>query len=376
MPQGPGNLKNHRLHALCPYFAMFPPTFAREVILNTTEPGDLVLDPFSGRGTTILEALLNGRRGIACDINPVAATISAAKSRPPSLDSVLERIMLLGLAFTGASRRSLEREASALPEFFQHAFHFDTLLQILFLRRNLVEGRTKRDTFIAALCMGHLHGESNRSPNYFSNQMAHTIAMKPGYAIGYWNEHELRAPTRNVFEILFDKACFRLGMDVPEQEGVVKRTDVRRAGSTFLKFRGEVAAAVTSPPYLDVTSFEEDQWLRLWFLGGEPRPTYGLISKDDRHNSPVRYFEFLRQAWNGIAPLLKRKAVITCRIAAKRITPTELAVRLVESLQAAWPKGALIAAPTETNLVNRQTVTFLPGATGCVKEYDFVFATA
>ena len=26
--------------------------------------------------------------------------------------------------------------------------------------------------------------------------------------------------------------------------------------------------AITSPPYLNVTSFEEDQWLRLWFLGG------------------------------------------------------------------------------------------------------------
>ena len=85
-------VKNHRLHALCPYFAMFPPSFAKETIIETTEPGDIVLDPFSGRGTTLLEALLNGRKALASDINPVAATISSAKATPPKLKSLLNRI--------------------------------------------------------------------------------------------------------------------------------------------------------------------------------------------------------------------------------------------------------------------------------------------
>ena len=96
-----------------------------------TNSGDIVLDPFSGRGTTILEALINNRRGIACDINPVAATISAAKSRPPTFDSVLNRIALLERVYKTVSRASLHQEAVALPEFFRHAFHPDTLLQIL-----------------------------------------------------------------------------------------------------------------------------------------------------------------------------------------------------------------------------------------------------
>ena len=77
---------------------------------------------------------------------------------------------------------------------------------------------------------------------------------------------------------------------------------------------------------------------------GQPRPTYGLISKDDRHESVARYFEFLKQAWNGIAPLLKRRAILTCRIAAKRISPTELAARLIHSFEAEWPAGGLTRA--------------------------------
>ena len=48
----------NRLHSICPYFAMFPEEFARNHIENLTDKGDLVLDPFSGRGTTLLQALL------------------------------------------------------------------------------------------------------------------------------------------------------------------------------------------------------------------------------------------------------------------------------------------------------------------------------
>jgi hypothetical protein len=376
MSREPDKLNNHRLHALCPYFAMFPPEFARSVLLRTTEPGDLVLDPFSGRGTTILEALINNRNGIACDINPVAAIISAAKARPPKLDWVLDRIGVLESNYKAARRTLLESEAKSLPEFFRYAFHPETLLQILFLRNALSWARSNTAVFIRALCLGHLHGECNRSPNYFSNQMAHTIAMKPQYAMRYWKTHDLIAPERNVFDILFKKASYRLDAKIADGKGVVKRIDVRKVACAFQKYSGQVAAVITSPPYLDVTNFEEDQWLRLWFVGGQPRPTYGLISKDDRHDSSARYFEFLRQAWAGVAPLIRRKAVVTCRIAANKITPNELATRLIQSFGAVWPKGGLIGPPTQTALNNRQTNTFLPGTTGCIREYDFSFATA
>lgn len=374
-PRAPANAKNHRLHALCPYFAMFPPAFARTAILSTTDPDDLVLDPFSGRGTTILEALINNRRAIACDINPVAAVISAAKSRPPSLDSVLTRIRVLESGYQTVNRRSLLREAAALPEFFRHAFHLETLLQILFLRRNLHQASNKVDMFVVALCLGHLHGECNRSPNYFSNQMAHTIAMKPKYAIRYWKAHCLQAPERQAFRILSSKASFRLSGHIAGYQGMVKRIDARKAGRAFRSYSRQVSAVITSPPYLDVTNFEEDQWLRIWFVGGQPRPTYGLISSDDRYERVIPYFEFLKQAWNGIAPLLRPKATITCRIAAKRITSTELATRLTDSFNTVWPKGGLIGPPLRSNLNNRQTDTFLPGTVGCVNEYDFTFAT-
>src|SRR5438874_6949317 len=105
--------EKHRLHALCPYFAMFPETFARESILATTSKGDLVFDPFSGRGTTLLEALLNDRDAIACDVNPVAAVVSSAKAVPPSMGRLTTRVEELEAEYQKADLKALDAEATS-----------------------------------------------------------------------------------------------------------------------------------------------------------------------------------------------------------------------------------------------------------------------
>jgi DNA modification methylase len=52
---------------------MFPEDFVARQLFAYTRRGDVVFDPFCGRGTTIFESLLNGRRAAGVDINPVAA---------------------------------------------------------------------------------------------------------------------------------------------------------------------------------------------------------------------------------------------------------------------------------------------------------------
>ena len=79
-----GECVRHRFHALCPYFAMFPEMLVRKHLV-WSKRGDLILDPFSGRGTTVFESLLNDRRAIACDTNPVAVCVSRAKSAAPTM---------------------------------------------------------------------------------------------------------------------------------------------------------------------------------------------------------------------------------------------------------------------------------------------------
>ncbi|MBA4105678.1 MAG: hypothetical protein C0485_07960 [Pirellula sp.] len=71
-------------HAFYRYPARFSPEFARSAIQLFSKPGDLVIDPFMGGGTTILEAFVSGRRAYGCDINSLAVFIAKVKTTPLS----------------------------------------------------------------------------------------------------------------------------------------------------------------------------------------------------------------------------------------------------------------------------------------------------
>lgn len=71
-------------HNFYRYPARMLPELARELILNFSNQGDIVLDPFMGGGTTIVEAIATGRQAIGIDINSLAAFISEAKTTPLS----------------------------------------------------------------------------------------------------------------------------------------------------------------------------------------------------------------------------------------------------------------------------------------------------
>ena len=57
----------------------FPPELPRTFIEELTRPGDVVLDPMAGSGTTIVEAFLAGRQGIGFDIDPLVLLMAQVK---------------------------------------------------------------------------------------------------------------------------------------------------------------------------------------------------------------------------------------------------------------------------------------------------------
>jgi len=69
-------------HRFYRYPARFSPDFAARAIDVFTQPGDYVLDPFMGGGTSLVEALAAGRRALGCDINPLAGFLTRAKTTP------------------------------------------------------------------------------------------------------------------------------------------------------------------------------------------------------------------------------------------------------------------------------------------------------
>ena len=366
--------RGHPLHAICPYFAMFPAEFVRQQVEQHSRPGDWTYDPFCGRGTTVLESLLMGRRAAGSDTNPVAFCVSRAKAEPPTIDDVQREVARLEEQYMESSPRRWERDRVVLPPFFKRAFHAATLRELLFLRATLNWRRNRTQRFVTAMVLGSLHGEMDRSDAYFSNQMPRTICLKPGYSLRYWRRHRLYPKRRRVFEMLGQKARQRLDGLPAYEDGAVRLADARSASSRFGGLKGRVALLVTSPPYLNVTSYEEDQWLRIWFLGGESRPTSSRISRDDRHTVLEPYWQFLRESWEGVAPLMSRTARLVIRLGGNGAVEQDMTSRLVDSLKSAFGTIRMVVPPRRTPLVRRQTMNFNPDSSGCRFEVDYVFS--
>lgn len=75
-----GDNNFHKIHTIHPYFAKYHPQLPRRIIEYFTKEGDVVLDPFCGCGTTLVESALAGRESIGVDANPIGCMISEVKT--------------------------------------------------------------------------------------------------------------------------------------------------------------------------------------------------------------------------------------------------------------------------------------------------------
>jgi len=359
-------MNRHPLHSLCPYFATFPESFVAKQLGHLKKSG-VVFDPFCGRGTTLFEATLHGFPAAGTDTNPVAVCISNAKLNPPALADVLHRLERLEQSWKASDTRY------RAAEFFRLCYNPMTLRQLQFLRQRLHWRTNEIDCFISAMALWSLHGESHRSPNYFSNRMPRTISTKPQYSIKWWRVHKCTAPLRDVFAILRRMAHYRLRMPVPEVRGRVAELDAREAYKAFPSLAGTICAVITSPPYLDTTDYHEDQWLRLWFLGGLEKPSNS--QSDDRHTNSEQYWEFLADAWAGVAPLLASSAIVAIRIGGKYLRLESVRKRLEFSLsQGLQRRVKSVGGGSISIFEGGQRVSFHSNAgRGVSREFDFKF---
>ena len=344
---------------------MFPESFAADWIEKLTSRGEAILDPFCGRGTLPFQALLMGRRAIGVDVNEVAYCVTRAKTNAPTLASVRRRLRELESRFVPELYDPARKQ---LPVFFRVAFWSSTLRQLLYLRQSLRWRESKVDCMIAALVLGSLHGESERSPSFLSNQMPHTISTKPDYSVRFWRAHGFKAPRRDCFELLLRQANYRYESAPPEAVATIFHTDMRELPRLQLPDR--VRCVITSPPYFDVTSYQEDQWLRLWFLGGPtvPRVTRG----EERTGNEDRYWRLIADMWRSLGLTVGRNTDVVVRIGAVRTPPDRLARQLTGAAMASGRKVRLVSK-TISEIRRRQTDSFRPGAIGCRVEVDCHF---
>lgn len=251
---------------MCSYMAMFPPAMPHVFIEWLTEPGDVVYDPFSGRGTTILEACLSGRSGAGSDANPLAWLLGAAKSAPPRARSLSSR--LDQLCHQSPARYPDQTE---VPRHIRMLFAPSVLRQLLWIRTQLKRS-SRVDRYLLAVLAGMLHGNANRDgrPRGLTVAMPNTFAMAPGYVERYIRHHKLKPPVLDVLRVLRTRVD---SFPLPEDgfsKGVVWKQDAARS-IRYPKHLAPAKLIFTSPPYLGVIKYGKFNWIRHWLLGTEPR---------------------------------------------------------------------------------------------------------
>jgi site-specific DNA-methyltransferase (adenine-specific) len=384
-------LWGHSFHPMCSYLASFPASLAHAFIARYSRPGDVVLDPFSGRGTTPLQATAEGRIGVGNDLNPFAHLLTAAKVEGATRGEALTRLTGLRLAWradAGAWTSLGARVAAApgaegalvpaagsgapaadgvepVPVEVALAFHPRTLAQLLFVRTVLDLDR-RVDRFLAAALTGILHG---RSASYLSTLMPNTFSMAPRYVRDFAAKTSFASPERDVFDSLAAKVERLHRQAMPSTPGVALLGDARDAAPRVraeLRRRGlpdRARLVVTSPPYLRVVKYGYYNWLRTWLLGFDAREIDRTLD-DAHHREP--YLAFLRDVLANLRPALTDDAVVVLVIGdvetdrGRRIRGgVGLAERVWE--QAAAPEGYRLAGVALDDIAANRKMTKLWG---------------
>jgi hypothetical protein len=259
------------------YRACFKPQLPRFFIERLTQPGDVVYDPFMGRGTTPVEAALLGRVPWGNDINPLSGAFTRSRLRPPALEALATRLREVNLA-----------DYDEFPEDLLAFYHRETLREICalkkyFLRRRKLGVLDPADDW---LCMVALNRLTGHSPGFFS-----VYTLPPNQAVSMKSQRKINQkrnqipPRRDVTKLILKKSKHLLS----DCSGEVRRTLSNVAGkSIFLNARADctpelpdksVALVVTSPPFLDVVDYATDNWLRCWFLGIDPKAVKLTVPK-------------------------------------------------------------------------------------------------
>jgi len=77
-------------HGYYTYPAKFIPQLASRLIEENSQNGDIIIDPFMGSGTTVVEAIVNNRIGIGTDINEIAYLLAKVKTTPIKTAELLQ----------------------------------------------------------------------------------------------------------------------------------------------------------------------------------------------------------------------------------------------------------------------------------------------
>jgi len=257
-----GQRQAHSIHEVS-YRACFKAQLPEFFVSRLTRPGDVVFDPFMGRGTTPVQAALMGRQAFGNDVNPLSVLLTRPRLRPISVLAVAEALRTVDWSCGEIHREDLLA-----------FYHPATLKKLEALKLWIADraplGAETVDPIADWIRMVAINRLSGHSPGFFSGR-----SMPPNQAVSVKAQLKindklgLEPPDRDVVQIILKKTRTLLA-DGCAPSQVRSSLHTGPAWATPGIADATVDLVITSPPFLDIVQYAADNWLRCWFAGISP----------------------------------------------------------------------------------------------------------
>lgn len=271
---------NHRAFR---FPAKFHPPVARALIEKFSEKGELVLDPFCGSGTMLVESLVAGRHALGYDVDPLAVFVSQAKTRLYDLEELAKVVSLLSRCLVDLRHADIKLDGSLKEDLtdrifknrvakivcrvpniprIEHWFRRRVTLQLCKIRDLFDEHADPASATFLKLCFASIiRNSSNADPVPVSGLevTSHMLAREQeGRAIDPY-ELAVAALTKN----LKAASSFQKAVDT-----VTLRCQVatRDASEKWLANVPKADVVITSPPYLNAVDYYRRHTLEMYWL--------------------------------------------------------------------------------------------------------------
>lgn len=309
------NNKNFsKMHSISSYLAMFAPSLPDFFIKKYSNRSDIVMDNFSGRGTTGLVCRELKRNFIGTDLNPYAIVLSRSKIDNYKIEDLISIIKRMRNKF---NKEYLSYEEKTNEEKYSELLFYyskKNLSQLIFLREKIGKEWRKNSpekNAILSFALGLMHGPTKRNGEsiYFSLNMPNTISMSPNYVKNYSKKNNLTKPEQDIFQKIIDRIKIKYDEEIIPNIFNGKILEENAILNTNKIKKNSIKLVITSPPYLSIVDYTKSNWLKLWLLGYERTELSKSIKLTDKLNFED-YKIFIKDYLNSIYDKMKKGGVV------------------------------------------------------------------
>lgn len=299
--------KGNGVHSLHPYFAKFSPSIPYYIIKSLTEKGALILDPYCGSGTTLVESIVLGRNSIGIDANPIACLMSRVKTYDISEDEIIaiKKVVRklnkdIDIMYHNKKSKEVSTTKIEIPEFHNRDYWFNKNVQyeLSIISKHIQSLKNEKIKDILKLALSRIIVKvSNQQSESRYKRVYKKIAKKESFLL--FSEH-----TSKILANLLNLREFA------DEGSYVKIFNNDSRNIDFID-PASVDLIVTSPPYLNSWDYGlyhkfRFKWLDMDLKGYEEKE----IGKHLRRNGEVlkRYKQDMYKCMGKFSEVLKSGA--------------------------------------------------------------------